>query len=252
MYQEILSNEADSTASYNGLELTFEKRFSHGVQYTSNFTWSRNIDSNSWGSTNWATSVGDPFSVSWNRGISDLNLPYIFSNQGVYKLPSLAQFNKFTSKVLGAWEVSGLWQLQAGPPFSIFPGSGNNQSLSTEGGDRADLTGQPFETHQGPKRQWLQQYFNLAAFQVNAPGTFGDSPRNVFRAPRMNNFDIAIMKNIPFKERYNMQLRWEMFNATNYVQYSGPDNNVTDPNFGQIFGQSNANRVMQVALKLSF
>lgn len=251
-YAEILVNQADSTASYNALQLTFEKRFSHGVQFTSNLTYSKNIDSNSWNSTAWVGSVGDPFDLSWNRGLSDLNVPYIFSNQGVYRLPSLSQHGKFVSEVLGAWEVSGLFQLQAGPDFSIVGGYGNNNSLSYEGGDRADLTGQSFSEHQGSKSQWLQQYFNPAAFRANAPGTFGNSPRNVFRAPRVNNVDMAIVKNFPFKERYSVQFRWEMFNAFNYVQFGGPINDPSNPSFGQISSQANANRVMQAALKLYF
>jgi len=251
-YEEILTNMADSTASYNGLQVTFEKRFSHGVQYTSNFTYSKNIDSNSWNSTAWVGSTGDPFDLTWNRGLSDLNIPYIFSNQGVYRLPSLSQYGKLVSGVLGAWEVSGLFQLQAGPDFSIVGGYGNDNSLSYEYGDRADLTGQPYDEHQGSKSQWLQQYLNPAAFRVNAPGTFGNSPRNVFRAPRLNNVDMAIVKNFPFKERYSAQLRWEMFNAFNYVQFGGPINDPSNPSFGQISSQANANRVMQVALKLYF
>ena len=251
-YAEILQNEADSTASYNSLQLTFEKRFSRGLQYTSNFTYSKNIDSNSWNSTAWVGSVGDPFDLSWNRGISDLNLPYIFSNQGVYRLPSLSQYGRFVNGVLGAWEISGLFQLQAGPPLNIVGGYGNNNSEALEYGDRADLTGQPYREHQGSKSHWLQQYFNPAAFRQNAPGTFGNAPRNVFRAPRLNNVDMAIVKNFPFKERYSAQFRWEMFNAFNYVQFGGPINDPSNPSFGQITGQANANRVMQAALKLYF
>ena len=251
-FAEILSNEANSTASYNGLQLTFEKRFSHGLQLTSNFTWSKNIDSNSWNSTAWVGSVGNPFDLSWNRGLSDMNIPYIFSNQGVYRLPSLSQYGKFVSAVLGAWEVSGLYQLQAGPDFSIVGGLGNNNSEALVYGDRADVTGQPYNVHQGSKSHWLQQYFNPAAFRVNAPGTFGDSPRNVFRAPRLNNVDMAIVKNFPFKERYSVQFRWELFNAFNYVQFGAPVTDPSNPSFGQIVSQTNANRVMQAALKLYF
>jgi hypothetical protein len=251
-FGDILSNVSWGTASYNALQLTLEKRFSRGFQYTSNFTYSKNLDESAYASTAWVGSVADPFNLRWSRGISDLSFPYIWSNQGVYKLPGLTQFNKFVSNVLGGWELSGIFVLNAGPPFSIGGGNGNDNSLSLEGGDRADLTGQPFNEHQGSKSQWLQQYFNKAAFTQNAPGTFGDSARNIFRAPRMNNIDMAIMKNFPFKERYNVQFRWEMYNAFNYVQFGGPDNSPTDPTFGQISSQANANRVMQGALKLTF
>lgn len=251
-YEEILSIQGDGTASYNGLELTFQKRFSHGLQVTSNYTWSKNIDSNSQGSTAWAGSIGNPFDISWNRGLSNLNLPYIWSTTWVYHLPELAQYGRFMSTTLGGWEFSGIWSLQAGPDFSIPGGNGNNNSLSMEGGDRADLTGQPFDVQQGPKSHWIQQYFNPAAFKQNAPGTFGDSARNLFRSQNANNFDLGIDKNFPFKERYNVQFRWEMFNAFNRTQMCGPDSTVTDVTFGQIFCTQNGPRVMQLALKFTF
>lgn len=249
-YQSITENQAMSTASYNGLQLTFEKRMSHGLQFTSNYTYSKNLDSNSQGSTAWSGALGNPFDLSWNRGISSLNVPYIWSNQGVYKLPKLGQFNKFVNGVLGSWELSGIWQLQAGRPVSIVGGFGNNNSLAGISGDRADVTGQPLQVHQGPKSQWLSAYFNTAAFRPNAPGTFGNSLRNVIRAPRYNNVDLAIIKNIPFREHYSLQFRWEMFNAFNYVQFAPPVNDPSSASFGRIVGQANANRVMQVALKL--
>jgi hypothetical protein len=252
-FASILEETPNSTASYNGLEFTFEKRFSHGIQFTSNYTWSKNIDSNSVMSTAWTGSVGDPFDLTWNRGLSGMNEPYIWSNQGVYRLPSLAQYSKLVRGALGSWEVSGIWQLQAGPPFDISGGYGGNNSLAYVGGDRADLTGQPLDEHQGSKSAWIAQYFNPAAFQVNAPGTFGNSPRDIFRAPRLNNVDMAIVKNFPFKERYSVQFRWEMFNTFNYVQFAAPNSDPSAPTtFGHITGESNFNRVMQGALKLYF
>jgi hypothetical protein len=259
-FASILEESANSTASYNGLEFTFEKRFSHGIQFTSNYTWSKNIDSNSVMSTAWTGSVGDPFDLRWNRGLSGMQLPYMWSSQGVYRLPALAHSNAFMRGVLGSWQVSGIFVLQAGPPFDISGGYGSNQSLAYVGGDRADLTGQPFNVHQGSKSQWLQQYFNPAAFQPNAPGTFGDSARNIFEAPRLNNIDMGIFKNIPFKERYSLQLRLEMFNAFNYVQFAAPGTDPSNPiSFGVITNQAakgegvpGSNRVMQLGAKITF
>jgi hypothetical protein len=70
----------------------------------------------------------------------------------------------------------------------------------------------------------------------------------------MNTWDTSLMKNFKIvQERYNLQFRWEMFNAFNHPNFGMPDNTVTDPNFGQITSIGPvAPRVMQGALKLSF
>jgi hypothetical protein len=70
----------------------------------------------------------------------------------------------------------------------------------------------------------------------------------------MNTWDIGMMKNFHVvEERYNLQFRWEMFNAFNHPNFGMPDNTVGDTNFGQITSMGPvAPRVMQAALKLSF
>jgi hypothetical protein len=248
-FSTIESDVSWSTASYQSFQATVEKRFSNGLQLTSNYSHSKAIDSSSLGTTSYASSLGNPFDLRWNRGLSDLNFPNIWSTQWVYQTPKLDRHARLVRSVFGNWEFSGIWQLTSGTPFSIVGGFGNNSSLAQVGGDRADLTGQPLNVHQGPKSQWLQQYFNPAAFQPNAPGTFGDSPRNVLAGPGKNNTDLALMKNIPLKENYNMQIRWEMFNAFNRTSFGSPGNDPTGGGFGAIFSAGPA-RVMQLGVKL--
>jgi hypothetical protein len=60
------------------------------------------------------------------------------------------------------------------------------------------------------------------------------------------------MKNFPFRERYRLQFRWEMFNAFNRTWFGQPDNTVGDLNFGRITSDWNTPRLMQGALKLYF
>ena len=115
----------------------------------------------------------------------------------------------------------------------------------------ADLTGAAFDKHAGSKSQWLQQYFNPAAFTPNAAGTFGDSPRNVLAGPGNNNLDLALMKNIPFHDRYRLQLRWEAFNALNRTHFGLPQNDPSAGAFGQIVSAGPA-RVMQLGAKLDW
>src|SRR6185312_4747725 len=259
-FGQILEYDSWATASYNGLQLSFEKHFSHGLQLASNYTWSKNIDSVSASSLAFTGSVPDPRNLGFNRGISDLNYPRIWNTYGVYETPALAGSNGLVRGVLGSWEVSGVLRLQSGDPLTVYSGQDNSQSHI--GGDRADYTGGSLNVDQGSKNQWLNQYFNTAAFAVNAPGTFGNSGRNTMQGPGVANLDAALMKNFPFRERYRLQLRWEAFNALNHAAFGNPDTNVSDgPGvFGKIFNTKGYGgeqaffgygaRVMQIALKL--
>ncbi len=264
-YSSILDNTSVGTASYNGLQLTFDKRFSHGLQLTSNYTWSKTLDESSSASLAFNGSVPDPFNIGFNKGKSSLCFTHIMSTYGIYELPTLKRFSKPVQWVFGGWELTGIWHLQSGLPFSIQGAGpfGNNDSQAQVGGDRADLTGQPFNVKQGTKGQWLNQYFNPAAFQPNALGTFGNSPRNVLVGPHLDNADLGIDKNFNFHERYRLQFRWEMFNAFNIPSFGTPDTYPGDTGFGRITSSWNGTgteadlfgfpaREMQFALKLYF
>jgi hypothetical protein len=98
----------------------------------------------------------------------------------------------------------------------------------------------------------LNQYFNPAAFKINAPGTFGTSARDILRAPRRDNIDMLIAKNIPFHNAYRLQLRWELFNATNTPVYGAPTADPSSSADGQIVSTAGAARVMQFGAKFAF
>lgn len=234
-FGSILENVSWVTASYNALQLTFDKKFSHGLQFTSNYAYSKSIDSGTSAAGLFGKQLPNPFNSRFNRGLSDINYPHIWTNFWVYQTPSLKSYSKFIKGVLGDWQFSGIYRLQSGDPFSISGGFGGNNSLAQVYGDRADLTGQPIISHQGKKSDWLLNYMNLSAFAPNAPGTFGNSPRHVLRGDKTNVADLGISKNFPFKERYRIQFRWEMFNAFNRAHFSSPRSDPSNPSsFGRI------------------
>lgn len=262
-FDSVRAYESVGTGSYNGVQFTFEKRFSHGVQLTSNYSYSKNIDDGSVTSavSQRSRTTTNPFDMKWNRGISSLNFPHVWSTFGVWQLPTFSRFANPARWILGSWELSGIWTAHSGLPFDIRGGFGNNQSLAGIRYDRADLTGQPFNVHQGSKSHWLQQYFNPAAFATNAPGTFGNSPRNLIEGPGWNNVDLNIAKNFPLTERCKLQFRWEMFNAFNRTEFNVPINDPSSPDFGRIVGTAQSEhasqpyglpRIMQAALKLEW
>jgi hypothetical protein len=250
----ILVDSSIGTSPYHSLQVGLEQRSFHGLAFQSNFTWAKVEDLASSGNISFASGIPDPFNIKWNKGISDLNVPLASVTNFVYRTPALKSLNPIARKILGTWEISSIYTLQAGKPFGINGGSGNNNSGSQQGGDRADVVaGQSAWSHHGDRSTWLKQYFNTAAFKPNAAGTFGTSGRNIFRRPYVNYADSALSKNISYRERYKLQIRFELFNTFNHTSWGTPDNTPTDGTYGQITsGGDIPGRIGQGSIKLAF
>lgn len=253
-FGNILTNFSNGTASYQALQVSVEKRLSYNLQFQSNFTWSKSIDT-------WATgniSVGgsllpNPFNLRFNRGNSALNVPFIWISNLVYTTPSLSGKNALLRQVVGSWQVSAIVTSQSGTPITILGGSGNNNSGAQQSEDRANVTGQSFNVRQGGRGQWINAYFNTAAFASNPAGTFGTSAKNPFPGPPINATDMGIGKNWTLVEGVRLQFRWEMFNAFNHPDFGTPVSTVGASNFGKITSIGFIPpRVGQGALKIEF
>ena len=252
-FSSIIQVQDGATAAYQSLQAGFEQRMKYGLQVQSNFTFSHTTDVGGSGDPSFESSVSDPFSIGHDRGDSSLNYPIVWVTNGIYQAPALRNHNALVKNILGGWEVSALYTLQSGPPFTVNGGNGNNNSGFQVGQDRADLTGKPILVRQGSKQNWINQYFSTDAFTQNAAGTPGDPEKFLLQEAPISTMDAAVMKNWNYRERYKLQFRWEAFNALNHPSFGQPDSNPTDSNFGQITGIGViAPRVMQGALKLTF
>lgn len=73
------------------------------------------------------------------------------------------------------------------------------------------------------------------------------------RADGINNFDLALFKNVKIKERFNAQFRFENFNALNHVQFGGPNVAPINAAFGSITGEKgHGQRQITLGFKLLF
>jgi hypothetical protein len=90
-----------------------------------------------------------------------------------------------------------------------------------------------------------------------AGGTlFGYSGRNILQGPFGQRFDLSATKSfrLPFLgEEGNLTFRAEAFKVFNNPIFSNPQNNISNPNFGQITSTlDTTGRILQLALKLNF
>jgi len=260
---------ADSV--YDALQLQVNKRFSHGLEFLVNYTWSKSIDDASVGTnTTWLggfMSNIDPNNLKLERSVSQYDIPQVFNVAYIYQLPFGrgkpwgSNWNKWVNGFLGGWQTSGMWRFDDGQPLSVSTfGTGSLPGY----GQRPDLIGQ---LKVNPRSMWFCSNPGCGYFSNQGPGQastdvivdpphygIGTAPRDLtdIRAPGTQTAALAVYKEIPLgilREGSHLEFRAESFNALNHPQFCGPDNNIDDGNFGRIFYQCNSPREVQLALK---
>jgi len=239
----------DGLSNYNAFQFTVEHRFSKGLSFVANYTFSKGLDNESVEAQLTVTNP-NPFDPRFNYGRSDLDTTHNFSFWTVYNLPALHDAPGFLRAAFGGWQTTGIWSWRSGLPINVT--SGTDRSLSGVGLDRADIIGDPYLSSDRPRSQLLNAWFNTAAFQQAAPGTFGTSPRNVLRAPGFFNLDWSVAKSFRISERFSTQLRGDFFNLLNNPHFNAPGSSVASTStFGKISSAGDP-RILQISLRVRF
>ena len=237
--------ENSGRSTYDGLQVSIERRFGTNLHYGIAYTYSRSYDNSS--------SLTDVLPNAYDDraywGLSDFDRSHVFIANTTYTVPWFRGTSHWMTRVFGNWEVSGVFQAQSGNPFSIR----NNVDYAGVGAGSGNqfwnLVGDPNITPSGFTNSAV--WFNKAAFAVPAAGTFGVQPRNILRNPGYWNIDGAIRKDFPTIESQLLQLRFEVFDFLNHPNWGGATSNPTSGSFGLVTSKS-GNRVIQLALKYIF
>jgi hypothetical protein len=239
-------------ANYNSLQVTFNRRMSHGLEYGVAYTWSKALDDRR--STTYL-----PGSLTY--GPSSTNMANRLTPNFVWNLPKASRGwnNLFSRAILDNWEVSGIDSFISGQPMNVGLATTDGENI-TGGGDgaRVIVTGNAVL----PKSQrTFDRFFNPNVFALPAVGTIGTAWNgSVFYGPGVNNWDLAVTKKIPFGEKVRTELRFEAYNAFNHTQFSSVNSTANfDPTTGaqvnSALGMLNGDRgprIIQVGLRLNF
>ena len=230
----------DGYSVYDALTFKAVQRLRGGLSFSANYTLSRSVDDASDpGVTAYEANLPqDVRNLGAERARSSFDHRHRFVGNITYALPN---------RVLGeGWRVNGIVTLQSGAPFTINLGT-DRANIGSGPAQRPDVSGDPNEGGERTAEQW----FNTSVFSLPAPFTFGNSGRNTVLAPGYADVDVAIQKDIQLRNDIRVELRWEVFNLFNHVNFDVPNRIAFTPNFGRIFSAGPA-RQMQLGVKLVF
>lgn len=243
-------------ANFNSLQATLTRRVSRGFKVLANFVYAKVMD-NASGGTEGSAGPNNPFNFSAAYGPADFNQKFRTNVSVNYLEPTVHAANGFVHELVNGYEANMIWQGQSGLPFTIT--SGTDRSLSGVGNDYADPV--PGVSPARPNgADFHKQWFNPAAFQAAALGTFGSVRRNNLTGPGYQEVDASLFKNLFAQERVHGQFRAECFNLFNHPNFANPTSAVNSGSFGQITatptssgtGTQGLPRVFQFGAKIIF
>jgi Carboxypeptidase regulatory-like domain len=212
------------------LQIGFEKRFSHGLQFLANFSRSKLMQKLSY-----LNSL--PFQeLALEKRVADEDRPYRLIASASYELPIHTSSHGWNRLVSG-WVLNTIYSAQSGAPLgwgNMLYGC-NSLSITPRNVDNA------FDTSCFNKVSAQQLSFNLRAF----PSVFG-------RWDNVRNIDISVIKEMAITEKVKVQFRGEAFNAFNRPEFSSPSVSPTGAGFGKVTSQANLPRQIQMALRFKW
>ncbi len=278
VFNSIAAQIYDGYSNYNALQLRLQKRMSFGLSFQVNYAWSKSLDTGTGNGHGSGIDIyQDAYHPSANYGLSDFNSANTVVGQIAYELP-FGRGRQFAlhgplDQIAGGWRLSSIFQWHGGVPFTpVIQSSvagGIDPGLTPAFGAGATLYPEQIMSPNvsSPSRT---QWFNPAAFTNPTFGTFGNIHRNDLIGPGFTNVDLSIAKEFPLHESISLEIRADMNNVFNHINWSNPDANVgyggspcpangpnagldlADCTAGQITSPVGGTRIIQLGAHLRF
>jgi len=262
-----LSN--DATSDYNAMEVELRRRFSQGLQFQADYTWSKAMGNatdaqgnNQSDLVNWIT-LRDK-SLDHRRSTQDQTQRFVAN--ALYELPFgrskpfFSSVNGWADRAIGGWSIGAIATFATGTPWYVAAGRASFNSQTTNNG--AQLVGISFEDFKKNVGQFRTAggvfYINPDLLDITtspttgkvtssklkaglmtapAPGTLGNFPLNSLSAPDYFDLDMSVIKRIPITEGIRLEFKVSAINVLNHTNFIYATQNFDSTSFGQITSQ---------------
>jgi hypothetical protein len=239
--QGISYNNNQATGSYNALQIIFNRRFANGLQFLTHYTWSHDIDHESY-----------EFLINpkIGRGNSYYNRRQAWVFAGNYDLPFGQQkligssVPGWMNEIIGGFQLNASLTLDGGLPFTPCYGeiAQDNDVAANDGCGPSfvnRVAGKGFGIHKGKFNpiSLTVPYLQTSPYALTPPGTtdnsygpyarpaagtWGNLGRDSLWGPSLFNVDSTLAKNFRIHEGLTMQLLVQAYNVFNHVNYGEP------------------------------
>jgi hypothetical protein len=279
---------SEASSNYNSLQASVQKGLSHGLQFQLSYTYAHAMDeASSFENAGFGGVRGyNQFQPSLNYGDAAFDTRQRLVFAPIYTVPKLKAGSAFQpiNLALSGWEISGISTFATGQPFDIAYGGTSSNSMWCSYytsyyacPDEPDQLGGLTRTN--PRTRVVTSSGTIAAtswfantlttsFAPAALGTFGNTHRDEYHGPGINNTDMVLAKNFALSSDgvRRLQLRMTSGNVFNHTQFGNPSSQVTTlqrkvngvyttvlsgGSFGRI-GSAAAGRLTQIAVKIYF
>jgi hypothetical protein len=269
---QVSLTEAEAMMNYNALQVTGRRRLARGLEFLSNYTWSKSL-SNNLGYYGAGGGAGASQSAYWQNaydgggdyGPAFFDATQSFSFSGYYDLPFGrgklfgSNINRVVDEAVGGWKLGGIASLHSGFPLTL---NSPEHYAVNQRADRANhyrkllVRGQStdhwFGTDPTASACGSDVDNGACAYGEESSTGFGTARVGSERGPHYADFDMAASKGFAITEGSNLQFRADFFNVLNTTSLGPPVNDVSQSNFGQITSTVSTERQIQLALKLVF
>ncbi|HKY42358.1 MAG TPA: TonB-dependent receptor [Pyrinomonadaceae bacterium] len=279
----------DSMSNYHSLQVEIRKRFSDGLQFQADYTFSKAL-------TDAPDAQGNNQNTLENfRTFRDKRLDYRRSNDdqthrfvanALYDLPFgngrrfFSGSNSVVNQVVGGWSVGGIVVWSTRDPFFITSGrtTFNAWPAGTEANNLpAQLVGITFEEFKKNVGVFRTPggvfWFNPDLLDITlspttgrvlsstlkpgllgqpAPGTFGNFPMNSLNSGRFFTTDMSLIKRFPIRETVSFEIKTTFINILNHANFTFGNTAFDSTQFGRITATSGSQRVIHFQGSLRF
>jgi hypothetical protein len=275
----VLQNYSGST--YNAGVVEVVKRFSKGLSFQANYVFSKNLsDSQGAAGTDFEPLLDMNNPKIEKARVAVMDITNVFKANFSYTLPMgkghKLSGNSPVNRVIGDWNVAGIFTLQSGTPFSILSGRATlNRSARSTTLNTADTSltlsqlqnlFQTRMTANGPYYVAASAIgsdgravapdgtaaFTGQVFTQPGAGTIGTMQKAMLDGPSVWDLDFKVSKDVPITEHKSVQIRMDSTNFLNHTTWYVGDQTLTTTTFGKITSRYYGNRLIQFAMYLKF
>jgi hypothetical protein len=253
-FQTLNGRFYDGTSTYNAAQLRLEKRFTTGFSLLGAYTYSKFTEK---------ASKLNPTDAEYEERPHFDDARHRVTSSLIWELPIARGASGMTKQVFGGWTVTGLFTYQTGTPINAA-GLANRYY----NGDPNELKTSYNLDNYDPATTTVRNVFDTTGFYLpDQPGNRNDTRIRLSDATSIRTFpsrlqnyrtmprpllDASVIKHFTVSERVKLQMRFEVFNALNFVELNTPNFDPTSPAFGSSNEQSNLPREFQLGMKLMF